>query len=71
LVPFGNYLPPQRKVPVFDCLLELGTGIAGHRLSVAGPIGSRVQCSKVIGLPPIRSLSFREILAGCAKALEG
>jgi hypothetical protein len=58
-------------VPLFDCLLELGTGIAGHRLSVAGPRGSRVHGSKIIGLPPIRSPSFRAILAGCAKALEG
>jgi len=58
-------------VPLFDCLLELGTGIAGHRLSVTGPRGSRVQGSKVIGLPSIRSLSFRAILAGCAMALEG
>jgi len=30
-----------------SCLLELGTDVAGHRLSMTGPSRSQVQCRKL------------------------
>jgi len=60
---FRQLLAAQRTGAAIRLLARARHGIAGHRLSFSVPSGSRVQCSKIIGLPPIRSLSFHAILA--------